>query len=102
MSEDRTITETELTEAFKRMWFRPDDTGTANYAKKLVDDIVANREPEWQPGDVVRSARGHYYRRSYSGIWQRFGESLSYTHNSPTRPLNFIGNDYDLTRDKEA
>lgn len=45
-------------------------------------------EPEnWQPGDVVKDARGRVFARTLSGYWWRLGIVESFDNDYPMRPL---------------
>ena len=79
-----TFTREELIAAFNRAW-------APLSAELIVDDIIAHREPEWEPGDVVKSAGNTYFRRTVDSRWQRFGSDIKWAHSTPTRPLTLVG-----------
>ena len=55
-------------------------------AMKSMIAKVKDRE-DWQPGDVVRDARGKYWKRVYPGMWADFDTSMHFGDDIPVRPL---------------
>lgn len=76
-----TFTVAELAAALKRLGY-----AYSRLPGMITADILANREPQWQNGDVVKDATGDIYKRVRSGWW-RAGSSSAYSENTPVRPL---------------
>lgn len=67
-----------------------DGTEANSLAVNLVRNVLQHREPHWHIGDVVISADNIYYKRVSGGMWDRFGETTSYGHHIPKRPLALL------------
>ena len=80
-----TFTREELARAINRLF-----TGRSLSAEALLADILAHREPEWRPGDIVVSDDRLGYLRTTGG-WTNFNRDLSYAFDHPMRPLTLIG-----------
>ena len=87
---DETVTVQELIAAFQRRGFA--DFTSPVHVTSLVNDIKANREPEWRYGDVVKDRLGVLWRRESPGThpWTQFGTQARYRHESPVRPLKKV------------
>lgn len=87
---DETVTVAELIAAFQRRGYA--DFTSPLHVTTLVNDIKANREPEWRYGDVVKDRLGVLWRRESPGThpWSQFGTQARYRHESPVRPLKKV------------
>lgn len=78
------ITEQELEAALRRMGYTSD-----MHAWKIIDNVIAHREPRWEIGDVVRDREGDVY--VYLGHnWNRCGSAISHSFETPRRPLKIL------------
>jgi hypothetical protein len=77
-----TITRDELT-AF---CVRHRDYGVPT-AGAIWDDILAHREPEYEPGEIYRDAIGNRWQRTHDGKSLAPGSSADHEHGYPARPL---------------
>lgn len=90
MSHDEKITCEELAEALKELAVR---TGNGNsyfpeLARNIFEHITAHREPEWEYGEVYRSADGRPYRFIADGEWLDCASGQKvYLPGSPPGPL---------------
>jgi hypothetical protein len=75
-----TITREELTGALKRR-------GLSSLADYLFDDIVRDREPEYEPGGKYEDPDGVCFERTSAGEWITTGSASVYAHDYPDRPL---------------
>lgn len=81
------ITRAELAGALIRLGH----AGTLN-VDRLFSEALAQREPEWQGGEVVRDANDVFWRRSRAtDTWYRFGYREDHEHSRPKRPLTLVG-----------
>lgn len=86
MAEEQTFTLQELADALDRLGWR------YTSATKLMDNIIAHREPEWEEGAVVMDADQLWWKRITSPAtgdraWQGFGSPGVYGYHFPKRPL---------------
>jgi hypothetical protein len=77
--------EAELAAAFGRLPL-PGLYGGGKMAASLVADVLAHREPEYEPGEAYADARGDKYLRSSSGGWVDYSTTW-HPHELPQRPL---------------
>ena len=79
-----TVTVKELREAGSRVPVSNPDPLAA-----ILKDIAEHREPEYPPGttwlDSGKPAIPWY--RTGSGMWMKFGQEGTFSHNTPVRPL---------------
>ena len=68
---------------------------TANlHANDIYRQVVANREPKWRTGDIVKSNSGNVFTRRPSGNWHPESPGFADDEMSDTiiaRPLTLIG-----------
>jgi len=58
-----------------------------------VKSVEVLPEPEsWEPGDVVLSAAGVAYRRTYDATWHGFS-GYEWADDDPSRPLTLLARD---------
>lgn len=93
------ITGEELREALRRQlstWKFKDGKQSssvftyAGLADALLINVLANREPMWDVGDLVQSEENTIWLRTTSGGWKRVGSSGTYDHSVPHRPLRLL------------
>ena len=78
---EETITLGELEAALRRMGY------TYPHFRSIFENIKMHREPEWKVGDVVKSAGGNVWMRTYADRWLAPGLGGTYPDNHLTRPL---------------
>lgn len=88
MDDSEMFTAKELREAHERLG---NSTGhLSGYIDNLLKNICDHREPEWRQGDVVKDAKGIFYRRDLPGgshPWVKFGNSGMIPDDWLQRPL---------------
>lgn len=93
------ITDEELREALRRQlstWKFKDGKQSssvftyAGLADALLVNVLANREPIWEPGDLVQSKENTIWLRTTEEMWKRIGVGGTYSHNTPHRPLRLL------------
>jgi hypothetical protein len=84
-SENITITENEIYEAFNRFSLKTDTKPTAG---DIIQQVKSMREPEYPPRSVWQDAKGTFYHRSIVGKgWYMFGSVGMLDDTVPVRPL---------------
>jgi hypothetical protein len=82
------ITERELEEYFQRRQAERNVMGGAkSEAARIVRDILAHRESEYEPGEIYADPGGNYWKRTDGGDWLTFGSKHVYAHNYLMLPL---------------
>jgi len=66
---------------YGRGWARADTH------QKIIEGILAMREPDYPDGTVVKDACDDWYMRTDHQTWEAFGTTASYSHEVPLRPL---------------
>ena len=88
-----TFTERELEEHFQRVQSSRNVMGGAGIeAARIVRDIKAHREPEYEPGEMYRDAAGETWkfgqlRMPQEPCWFKPGADRAYAFKVPVRPL---------------
>jgi len=94
LSDDDTVTVRELRETLTRMF--PDDRcqicGAAFHGGDkahiaVLDDIFSHREPKYPYGTVWKDDSGVHWQRATGDMWLRMGQSGTFSHTYPKRPL---------------
>ena len=83
-----TITRDELAEALARLKITPEDENTfyPAVAGAIFEQVLAQREPEYEPGAVYECARGDVWQFT-RGAWETPGVSGPVPFGVPERPL---------------
>jgi hypothetical protein len=85
-SENITITENELYDAFNRFSLKTPDTKPT--AGDIIKQVKSMREPAYPPRSVWQDAKGTFYQRSIGGNgWYSFGSNSMLDNDVPVRPL---------------
>jgi hypothetical protein len=82
------ITEDELEQYFQRVQSVRNVMGGASLeAARIVRDIKAHREPEYEPGRIYQDASRQPFYRCPDGSWLWLPESKPFSDHTPNRPL---------------
>jgi hypothetical protein len=86
VTDPETITQDELAEALRRRSYLPDPD---RYAREILADVVAHREPGYEPGRFYLDDIGQvFYRCLGNGNgWSLMPNGSPYPHDYPVRPL---------------
>jgi hypothetical protein len=89
MNNNKTITYRELENALTKLGYTE-----GVHARRVFDEVIKNREPEWKTGNIVRSSTGNVFTKLENGMWrpETMGMNASdFGDEVVSRPLVLIG-----------